>query len=59
MFCKPEVKLILDSLWAERELGSPGIRLATTVNQEITAQLSMDDSDNQAEEQVAASYQLC
>lgn len=31
MFCKPEVKLILESLWAEREIGRADIRQGTVV----------------------------
>lgn len=38
MFCKPEVKLILESLWAERENGKAEIRLATVVTQRISAE---------------------
>lgn len=34
MFCKPEVKLILENVWAEGEIGSVGIRLATMIKQE-------------------------
>lgn len=31
MFCKPEVKLILESLWAERENGRAEIRQGAMV----------------------------
>lgn len=36
MFCKPEVKLILESLWAQRENGRPEVRQGTVVIQRIT-----------------------
>ncbi len=37
MFCKPEVKLILESLWAERQNGREEIRQDTVVIQRTTA----------------------
>lgn len=38
MFCKPEVKLILESLWAVRENGRAEISRATAVIQRISAE---------------------